>query len=315
MKRSRPGTLLIALPTEVVHVVTRNEFMNCLKAKSLHAIMYVQSMSNGVFWVTCKTQDAYSWLCTNGIAIRGFQCTIMEVQPSYTLVRLFRCPFEVPDKAIILTLAPFGKVMDIKHETDRDFPSVVTGTRFIRMKLTSDIPSRIKVKRYPCNVWYNGPPKKCRIWGEEDHEAPTCPYKGKCLDTFRKATLPETASTPGVFRRMVLWGILLLPLLSLRMSLNFKNLLVSMYLYQMAASLSHPPAPLSRHLPPRICLQLKKLRWRLQSTHPFSSHPKPPDTSDPSASMFSDSSPESTKPSKGASSPQPLVDKDGFVVV
>ena len=105
----------------------------------------------------------------------------MEAQPSYTLVRLFRCPFEVPDEAIILTHAPFGKVMDMKHETDRDFPSVVTGTRFIRMKLTSDIPSRIKVKRYPCNVWYNGPPKKCRICGEEDHEAPTCPYKGKCL--------------------------------------------------------------------------------------------------------------------------------------
>lgn len=74
----------------------------------------------------------------------------------------------------------FGKVMNIKHESDRDFPSVVTGTRLIRMKLSSDIPSRIKVNRYPCNVWYNGQPKTCRICGE-DHEAPTCPYKGKCL--------------------------------------------------------------------------------------------------------------------------------------
>lgn len=101
--------------------------------------------------------------------------------------------------------------------------------------------------------------------------------RASALDNFRKATLPETASMPGVFRWMVLRGILLLPLLSLRMSLNFKNLLVSMYLYQMAAPLSHPPAPLrSRHLPPCIRLQLKKLRWRLQSTHPFSSHPKPP---------------------------------------
>ena len=32
---ARPGTLLIALPTELVHVVLHKEFMNCLKAKAL----------------------------------------------------------------------------------------------------------------------------------------------------------------------------------------------------------------------------------------------------------------------------------------
>ena len=125
---SKPGTLLIALPTELVLVVNRKEFMICLKAKALiHAIKCVQSMPNGVFRVTCKTKDAYSWLCSNGIAICRFQCTIMEAEPSYTLVHLFRCPFEVSDEAIVLALSPFRKVMQIKHETDHDFPSCWLG--------------------------------------------------------------------------------------------------------------------------------------------------------------------------------------------
>ena len=314
---SRPCTLLIALPTELVHVVPRNELMNCLKAKALiHAIKCVQSMPNGVFRVTCKTQDAFSWLCTNGITIRNFQCTIMEAEPSYTLVRLFRCPFEVSDEAIVLALAPFGKVIHMKHESDRDFPSVVTGTRLVRMKLSSDIPSRIKVKRYPCNVWYNGQPKTCRICGEEDHEAPTCPYKGKCLRCLQEGHTARNCLNA--------WG------------------------FQANGAAEHPgvaaPAPENEPKPsepssepvPEGSPPESSSSSTEESTSPPTAEPSVieetpmetavnspaepesqafPATFDPSASLFSDSPPESTEPSQGTSSPQPLVDKEGFVLV
>ena len=76
-------------------------------------------------------------------------------------------------------LSPFGKILQVKHETD--FPSVLTGTRILHMQLASPIPSRVMVKRFPCNVWYRGQPKTCRICHGKDHEAPACPLKGKCL--------------------------------------------------------------------------------------------------------------------------------------
>lgn len=179
---SRPVTLLIALPSELVQVVDRREFMNVLKGKSLiKSVKCVQSMPNGVFRVSCKSIQTYTWLSTNGLAIRGFQCSVMEAQPSYTVVRLFRCPFEIPDETMSVYLSPFGKILQIKHETDHDFPSVLTGTRILHMQLSSPIPSRVMVKRFPCNVWYRGQPKTCRICHGKDHEAPACPLKGKCL--------------------------------------------------------------------------------------------------------------------------------------
>lgn len=49
------------------------------------------------------------------------------------------------------------------------------------MTIESPIPSRIKILRYPCNVWYVGQPKTCRVCQGKDHEAPHCPLKGKCL--------------------------------------------------------------------------------------------------------------------------------------
>lgn len=344
---ARSGTLLIALPTELVHVVNRKEFMVCLKAKALiHAIKCVQSMPNGVFRVTCKTKDAYTWLCSNGIAIRGFQCSIMEAEPSYTLVRLFRCPFEVSDEALVLGLSPFGKVINIKHETDRDFPSVVTGTRLVRMRLASDIPSRIKVKRYPCNVWYQGQPKTCRICGEDDHEAPTCPYKGKCLRCLQeghtarncenawgiRANAPENppADVPGAPEN---------PPDDVPVAPENPPDDVSVTPENppdhVPVSANEPelPDPSSEPAPgslPESCSPSSE-----ESTSPTSSGPSAveetpmetsassaiepeshasSDTFDPSASLFSDSSPAATDPSQGVSS-QPLVDKDGFVTV
>ena len=177
---SRPVTLLITLPPELVQVVDRSEFMGVLKGKSLiKSVKCVQSMPNGVFRVSCKSIQTYTWLSTNGLAIRGFQCSVMEAEPSYTVVRLFRCPFEIPDETMRVYLSPFGKILQVKHETD--FPSVLTGTRILHMQLASPIPSRVMVKRFLCNVWYRGQPKTCRICHGKDHEAPACPLKGKCL--------------------------------------------------------------------------------------------------------------------------------------
>lgn len=156
--------------------------MGCLKGKSLiKSIKCVQSMPNGVFRVTCKSKLAYTWFSTNGLAIRGFQCSVMEAEPSYNVVHLFRCPFEIPDETIGVYLSPFGKILQVKHETDYDFPSVLTGTLILHMQIASPIPSRVMVKRFPCNVWYRGQPKTCRICHGKDHEAPACPLKGKCL--------------------------------------------------------------------------------------------------------------------------------------
>ena len=154
--------------------------MGCLKGKSLiKSIKCVQSMPNGVFRVTCKSKLAYTWFSTNGLAIRGFQCSVMEAEPSYNVVHLFRCPFEIPDETIGVYLSPFGKILQVKHETDYDFPSVLTGTLILHMQIASPIPSRVMVKRFPCNVCYRGQPKTCRICHGKDHEAPTCPLKGK----------------------------------------------------------------------------------------------------------------------------------------
>lgn len=177
----RPATLLVCLPFDLVEVINRKEFLDRLSAKSLiQDIACVQNMPNGVYRVTCKTQSCYNWLSINGLSIRGEQCTITEAQPSHTFVRLFNCPFEVSHDVVAAAFSKYGKVVHVRYEFDQEFPDLATGTRSIKLLLKSSIPSRIFVKRYPCNVWYRGQPKTCRICNAGDHEAPTCPLKGKC---------------------------------------------------------------------------------------------------------------------------------------
>ena len=176
-----PAALVISLPADLVNVVDRREFISRLREKSvLNEIKCVQTLSNGSFRVNCKTAGSYTYLTCNGLSIHSRQCTVVEAQPSFTFVRLFRCPYEVPEEAIRLALSAYGKIGEIRHEVDPDFKSIVTGTRIIKMQLSSPIPSRILIKRFPCNVWYRGQPKTCRICHSKDHEAPACFLKGRC---------------------------------------------------------------------------------------------------------------------------------------
>ena len=179
---SRSRTLIACLPTALRNVVTRSEFNKALlKVVRMNYVKCVQSMPNGVFRLTFTAPGPRDHVMSEGIVCRQMQCIIFKADPQYTVVKIFRCPFEVSSDTVKVALSAFGKVHLIKGEVDHEFPSIFTGTLIAHMTIESPIPSRIKILRYPCNVWYVGQPKTCRVCQGKDHEAPHCPLKGKCL--------------------------------------------------------------------------------------------------------------------------------------
>jgi hypothetical protein len=92
-------------------------------------------------------------------------------------VRVANIPAEVPDTALTLLLAPFGKVLTIEQEiwTKMYRYLVANGTRQITIMLTKHILSHLTLTENSVLLSYDGQLPTCYVCGKTGHMLQTCP--------------------------------------------------------------------------------------------------------------------------------------------
>ena len=156
---------------------TRGEILTeILEVVPKEAIYCFQKLSESSFDVTFKTgyeaqRDA---LLMGGASYKGIHLEFVESAPRFTKVFVKNLPAEVPDFVLMECLSVYGNVKDISRPSEE---GVWTGDRCVQMKISSDIPSLLKIGKYPAFIRYRGQRMCCRHCNQFDHLVADCRYK------------------------------------------------------------------------------------------------------------------------------------------
>ena len=96
------------------------------------------------------------------------------------IVKVYEAPPEMPDTVVIGRLSHYGRVLSFR----RDFGAatrVHNGVRTAQMRLSSAIPSSVRIAGEVIFFPYSGQPRTCRRCGEEGHLAQGC-RKPRCFN-------------------------------------------------------------------------------------------------------------------------------------
>ncbi len=92
----------------------------------------------------------------NGLNFRGLTITPFPAYEEVKAVFVDRSPLQMPDQFLYDALAPYGRVISVKHLTIRGFPTVKSGTRMVLMIVSKAIPAEIRVAGFPLSFRYRG---------------------------------------------------------------------------------------------------------------------------------------------------------------
>ena len=76
-------------------------------------------------------------------------------------------------------------------------PDVSTGTRVVKVTLTKDLPSSVRVSGFDVRLWYQGQPQVCPVCRSYGHRVKDCPFNGLC----RRCSQPGHMARECSFRR------------------------------------------------------------------------------------------------------------------
>ena len=178
-----PCSLVVYFPAAVYKSVSTAEVLPKLLDAlpvSRDDVLVVQFLRNGAVRVTFKSERACDTVSETGIRYGEYHLRIAPVQPKHVLVYLRDCPIEVPNKVGSKVLEAFGEVHKITASAHEGFPSILNGTRVLKMSLHKDIPSVLRVGGFDCRVWYRRQPVLCSICGKAGHRPKQCPLNGLC---------------------------------------------------------------------------------------------------------------------------------------
>lgn len=105
----------------------------------------------------------------------------------FTWVHVSRLSYGIPDEAVTSALAPFsGGIKTISQAVHK---GIYTGERNILMKITSNIPGRLRISGHWCAVRYSGQKQVCFRCHKEGHVI------GQCPSANSTSTAPTLQST------------------------------------------------------------------------------------------------------------------------
>lgn len=148
-------------------------------AEEIRSIQYCRSNRSWcVSFVSMATKDR---LLEKGvIQVGGATVFIGDADFKTVIVKVYEGPPEMPDTVIIGRLSHYGRVLSFR----RDFGAatrVHNGVRTAHMRLSSAIPSSVRIAGEVIFLSYPGQPRTCRRCGEEGHVAQGC-KKLRCFN-------------------------------------------------------------------------------------------------------------------------------------
>nr|XP_054925842.1 uncharacterized protein LOC126529466 [Dermacentor andersoni] len=144
----------------------------------LSEVYCVQHMGGLNFQVTVKSMASMTLIVDAGcLVIGGERC---PVGPQVTNVTCLFLPSFVPNEVLVQALSPYGKVLSVNAGLMRGRCGVLTGTRFVRMEMstTTPVPNYLRVSGHRVTFDYRGLQRVCRRCGSSDH------YRAQCTAAF-----------------------------------------------------------------------------------------------------------------------------------
>ena len=181
MPVAQPKTVVIHAHGMVAAMSTNVVVSMLSKKLDFNRVRSIQFIPGGRIRVTFTSAEYRNAILGNKVFKIDdvHELEVTESDSPLTSIYVHYLPMEAGDIGIRLALAPFGKIVDIKHQQFSGFKQISTGTRIVRMSLEHHIPFQCNIQGYPCRVWYSGQPLKCTIC-KGAHKAADCPDKNKC---------------------------------------------------------------------------------------------------------------------------------------
>ncbi|KAH7941045.1 hypothetical protein HPB49_009505 [Dermacentor silvarum] len=133
------------------------------------------------FQATIKSMASMTLIVNAGcLLIGGEHCAVVPVGPQVTSVTCLFLPSFVPKEALVHALSPYCKVLSVNAGIISGRLGVLTGTRFVRMEMssTAPVPNYLRVSGHRVALDYRGLERVCRRCGSSDH------YRAQCTAAF-----------------------------------------------------------------------------------------------------------------------------------
>lgn len=157
----RPMTVTLRLPRRLAldgvfpsRSLILESILVVIKEKS--SLLCFQRLSASHYDITFKQdqQDVRDSLLQSGIHIAGTHISLFESDPKSVFVSVKNLPAEVPDEKMNQVLLDFGEVLGSSHVLDDD--DIWNGDRKVELIIKKDIPSLIRIGKYPAVIRYKG---------------------------------------------------------------------------------------------------------------------------------------------------------------
>ena len=170
----------------------RSELVKAIGESKVSVVQALPGLKFRVCFVSSSFRQYYD---INGLNFRGLTITPFPAYEEVKSVFVDRAPPQMPDKYLYDCLAPYGRVISVKHLTIKGFPSVQSGTRMVSMVIEKAIPAEIRTMGFQLSFRYRGQPPTCFACQEVGHTARDCPKSSKRGDKGRtKPSKPGKAS-------------------------------------------------------------------------------------------------------------------------
>ena len=176
-----PNSLVAFFPANIYRSVGSSAVLpELLRSVDKEKVSTVQFLRNGAVRLTYKAAADCDAAVSNGITYGDVALRVVSVEAKSRLVYLRDCPSEVPDSTIRTFFAAYGEVHSVTRSCHDAFPGLFDGNRLVKMSLTKDVPSSVRVAGYDCRVWYRRQPASCSICKKVGHRGKSCPLDGLC---------------------------------------------------------------------------------------------------------------------------------------
>ena len=133
----------------------------------------VQVVKGNCLRIHFPSEDVKEDILAGGLNFRG-QPLVFRSPTVYRWVTVVDLPYGIPPDNIRSVLSKHGEITQVRMES---YKGVYTGTRLIRMRIKTAIPSRINIAGHLCTVFYRGQIRSCFRCGQPGHESKACPKR------------------------------------------------------------------------------------------------------------------------------------------